>query len=162
MSKGVVQIYYGEGHGKSTAALGNAIQMAGEGKTAIAIQFLKGKSEIKGDFIKRLEPEIRFFSFAKSEECFCTLSDEEKQEESINLKNGFNYGKKVVSTGACDLIIMDEILGLLDEGVITMEDIKNLISIRPEEMTMIFTGRVLPDELRAYADEIYYIASEKQ
>ena len=50
MSKGVVQIYYGEGHGKSTAALGSAIQMAGEGKTAIAIQFMKGKMEKEADF----------------------------------------------------------------------------------------------------------------
>lgn len=161
MNKGVVQIYYGEGHGKSTAALGNAIQVAGEGKTVIAIQFMKGKLESETDFIKRLEPEIRLFRFEKSEECFDTLSEEEKNEERINLKNGFNYGKKVVSTGACDLLIMDEILGLLDEGVISLEDIENLISVKPEEMSIIFTGRVLPDEMRNMADEIYNIAPEK-
>ena len=161
MSKGVVQIYYGEGHGKSTAALGSAIQMAGDGKTAIAIQFMKGKMEKEADFLKRLEPEIRFFRFAKSDEGFDTLTEEEKQEERMNLKNGFNYGKKVVGTGACDLLIMDEILGLLDEGVITMEDIKELVSARPEEMTIIFTGRVLPDAMRPIADEIYNIAPEK-
>ena len=79
----------------------------------------------------------------------------------MNLKNGFNYGKKVVCTGACDLLIMDEILGLLDEGVITMEDIQDLISAKPEEMTIIFTGRVLPDAMRSIADEIYNIAPEK-
>ena len=161
MSKGVVQIYYGEGHGKSTAALGNAIQMAGDGKSVIAIQFMKGKMEKEADFLQRLEPEIRFFRFAKSDVAFEQLSEEEKQEERINLKNWFNYGKKVVCTGACDLLIMDEILGLLDEGVITMEDMKELISAKPEEMNIIFTGRVLPDALRACADEIYNIAPEK-
>lgn len=161
MSKGVVQIYYGEGHGKSTAALGNAIQMAGDGKTAIAIQFMKGKMETEAEFLKRLEPEIRYFRFAKSDVDFTSLTEEEKQEERMNLKNGFNYGKKVVGTQACDLLIMDELLGLLDEGVITMEDIKELISVKPEEMTIVFTGRVLPDEMRALADEIYNIAPEK-
>ena len=45
MSEGVVQIYYGEGHGKSTAALGNAIFAAGAGKNCVVIQFLKSKRE---------------------------------------------------------------------------------------------------------------------
>jgi cob(I)alamin adenosyltransferase len=158
---GVVQIYYGEGHGKSTAAMGSAIQFAGDGKNVIAIQFLKGKTEVESEFLKRLEPEIRFFRFAKSDESFDTLTEEQKQEERLNLKNGFNYGKKVVSTGACDLLIMDELLGLLDEGVVTMEDIESLIAAKPEEMTIIFTGRVLLEEMRSVADEIYNIAPEK-
>jgi cob(I)alamin adenosyltransferase len=162
MDNGVVQIYYGEGHGKSTAALGSAIQLAGDGKTVIAIQFMKRKIESETELLKRLEPEIRFFRFAKSDESFETLTEEEKQEERINLKNGFNYGKKVVSTGACDLLIMDELLGVLDEGVVTMEDIADLIRARPEEMSIIFTGRVLPEEMRPFADEIYNIAPEKQ
>jgi cob(I)alamin adenosyltransferase len=161
MDKGIVQIYYGEGHGKSTAAIGSAIQMAADGKTVIAIQFLKGKMESEAEFLKRLEPEIRFFRFAKSEERFETLSEEEKQEERINLKNGFNYGKKVASTGACDLLILDELLGLVDEGVVTMGDIEDLISAKAEEMMIIVTGRVLPDDMRVFADEIYNIAPEK-
>ena len=45
MSKGIIQIYYGEGHGKTTAAFGNAIRAASEGKSVIIIQFLKGKNE---------------------------------------------------------------------------------------------------------------------
>jgi cob(I)alamin adenosyltransferase len=161
MDKGIVQIYYGEGHGKSTAAIGNAVQMAACGKTVVAIQFLKGKMESESEYLKRLEPEIRFFRFAKSEERFETLSEEEKQEERINLKNGFNYGKKVAATGACDLLIMDELLGLVDEGVVTIEDIDSMISARPEEMSIIITGRVLPEQMRALADEIYNIKPVK-
>ena len=45
MDRGVIQVYYGEGHGKSTAAIGNAIRIASEGKSVIIIQFLKGKNE---------------------------------------------------------------------------------------------------------------------
>ena len=66
MSSGVVQIYYGDGHGKSTAALGNAIHAASEGKNVIVIQFLKGKMEKELEFLQRLEPEIKFFRFSKS------------------------------------------------------------------------------------------------
>ncbi len=161
MSSGVVQIYYGDGHGKSTAALGNAIHAASEGKNVIVIQFLKGKMEKELEFLQRLEPEIKFFRFSKSDAPFDELGEDEKKEESINLKNGFNYGKKVVSTGACDMIIFDEILGLLDHKVITIEDIRSMMECRPEEMDIIFTGRILQDGVREFADEIYNIAPEK-
>lgn len=161
MGKGVVQIYYGDGHGKSTAALGNAIQAASKGKSVIAIQFLKSKQESELSFLTRLEPEIKFFRFAKSDFCFDELSEDAKQEEIINLKNGFNYGKKVIATGACDMVVLDEILGLLDHNVISVEDIAAMLESKPEEMTIIFTGRVLPEGLRNWADEIYNIAPEK-
>ena len=79
----------------------------------------------------------------------------------MNLRNGFNYGKKVVSTGACDMLILDEVLGIMDEKVISPEELKGLFAVKPEEMTLICTGRVLDDSLRDMADEIYNIAPEK-
>ena len=83
MSEGVIQIYYGEGHGKSTAAIGNAIHVASEGKSVIIIQFLKGKDENELAFLNRLEPEIKVFRFAKSDACFEELPESAKQEEII-------------------------------------------------------------------------------
>ncbi|MCD7708962.1 MAG: cob(I)yrinic acid a,c-diamide adenosyltransferase [Clostridiales bacterium] len=161
MSEGIVQIYYGEGHGKSTAALGCAIRTAGIGKSVTVITFLKGKNEQEQEFLNRLEPEIKFFRFAKAEECFAELTAEKQQEEAMNLRNGFNYAKKVVTTGACDLVVLDEILGTVDEGVVSVDEMKELLANRPEDMTVICTGRVLPEGLRECADEIYNIAPEK-
>ena len=54
MDRGVIQVYYGEGHGKSTAAIGNAIRIASEGKSVIIIQFLKGKNENELTFLSRM------------------------------------------------------------------------------------------------------------
>jgi cob(I)alamin adenosyltransferase len=161
MSKGVIQVYYGGGHGKSTAALGDAIRAASEGKSVTVIQFLKRKNEQELAFLNRLEPEIKFFRFAKSDQSFEELSESEKQEEIKNLRNGFNYGKKVVSTGACDLLVLDELLGILDENVISEEEVRNLLAGRPEDMTLICTGRVLNGAVRECADEIVHIAMEK-
>lgn len=162
MKKGVVQIYYGDGHGKSTAALGSAIHAASDGMSIIVIQFLKSRQESERVFYSRLEPEIKFFRFAKLDPSYDELSSEEKKEEAINLRNGFQYGKKVVATGAGDVVVLDEVLGLLDQGLITGEDIRELVEAKPEDMTLIFTGRKLDDEIRRYADEIYRIAPEKQ
>ena len=81
MADGSVQVYYGEGRGKSPAALGRAIRAASEGKTVFIIQFLKGKSDGQMEFLRRLEPEIKFFRFEKSEEYYNALSAEEQHEE---------------------------------------------------------------------------------
>lgn len=161
MDRGVVQIYFGEGHGKSTAAIGSAIVAASQGRQVVVIQFLKGRNEAGIAYLSRLEPEIKFFRFAKSDASFAELSEEAKQEEIMNLRNGFNYGRKVASTGGCDLLILDEILGAVDEGVISVDEMRDLFSSRSEDVRIICTGRVLHDGIRPYADEIYNIAPEK-
>ena len=161
MSEGKVKIYYGKGHGKSTAAIGNAILVASQGEEAIVIQFLKGKDERAENFFKRLEPEVKLFRFAKCQEGFDNLGEEQKAEEIRSLKNGFNYGKKVIATGVCDLVVLDEILGLVDLGVITVEELRQMLDARPDDMEVILTGRVLHDQLRELADEIYQIEAEK-
>lgn len=162
MEQGVLRIYYGEGRGKSTAALGDAIRAACEGKNVIITQFLKEKaSDREEEFLNRLEPEIKRFRFAKSELSFDELSEEARSEEKNNLINGFHYGKKVVTTGESTFVVFDEILGMVDRGVIGIEEIKSLIAAKPEETTLIFTGRVLSEEVRELADEVYCIASEK-
>lgn len=161
MDKGVVQIYYGEGHGKSTAAMGKAIHEASTGKSVTVIEFLKEKHEEELIFLKRLEPEIMHFRFAKTQASFEDLSEAKKKEEIMNVRNGFHYAKKVIGTGECDLVILDEILGVVDENVVSVDEMRELFTAKPEEMTIICTGRVLHDEIREFADEIYNIAPEK-
>ena len=161
MATGSVQVYYGAGRGKSPAALGRAIRAAAEGKTVFIIQFLKGKSDEEMEFLKRLEPEIKFFRFEKSEEYFSELSEEEQLEEVKNIKNGINFAKKGLTTGECDLVILDEVLGLVDHGLIDAEELKTLIGARLDDTDLIMTGWVLSDELRPYIDEIYHLIPEK-
>ena len=59
------------------------------------------------------------------------------------------------------MLVLDEVLGIMDEKVITPEELKELFACKPEEMTLVCTGRVLDDSIREYADEIYNIAPEK-
>ena len=147
MEKGRIQIYSGEGHGKSPAALGRAIQSACEGDYVVIIQFLKGRGLTESEFVKRLEPEIKIFRFEKSVEDFSQLSDERKEEESRNIR-------KILNTGECSLLILDEVLGLIDNGIITVEELKNLLSGKPEEMDIIMTGITLNDRVCALADQV--------
>lgn len=160
MGTGSVQAYYGAGRGKSPAALGRAIQAASEGKTVFIIQFLKGKTDKWMEYLKRLEPEIKCFRFEKSPEYFSELSEEEKLEEVKNIKNGLNFAKKVLTTGECDLVILDEVLGLVDQGLIDPEALESLILARVQETDLILTGWKLCDSIRPYIDEIYHLIPE--
>lgn len=75
-----LQIYFGSGKGKTTAALGQAIREASRGKSVIIVQFLKGKQPEAISFIQRLEPEIKLFRFQRQEEAFEDLSAQEQKE----------------------------------------------------------------------------------
>ena len=107
------------------------------------------------EVLKRMEPELKVFRFEKSDRYFAELSDAEKKDEEINIRNGLNFAKKVLVTGECDILILDEILGILDEGIISLEELKALIcQARQSEAELIMTGTVYPQELDEYADEI--------
>ena len=159
MEKGKILIYTGDGHGKTPAALGEALYAASEGKQVIVIQFMKGKGIIESEFTRRLEPEVKFFCFEKNDAEYIDLSGKQQKEESMNIRNGINFAKKVLSTGGCDLLILDEVLGLLDVGVITMEDLETLLAAKDEETTVIMTGIQLKEEVISLADEISKIES---
>lgn len=154
MEAGKIQIYGGDGHGKSPAAIGRAIEVASLGRDVVIIQFLKGKGKEEENFLKRLEPEIKIFRFEKSLESFEDLDAAQKEEEISNIRNGINFAKKVLCTGECDLLILDEVLGLIDNGIITVQDLQKILECKAEETTVIMTGIQLTEETCQLADEV--------
>lgn len=160
MDRGIIHIYTGDGRGKSPAAIGRAVQAAAEGKSVVIIQFLKGKGLGDSEFIRRMEPEIKLFHFEKSDENFVELSEEKKREEIINIRNGINYAKKVLTTGECDLLILDEMLGLVEKEIISVEDLKSLLESHGDT-DVILTGTRLCDDICVLADEVSKIETVK-
>lgn len=161
VQKKIVQIYYGKGKGKTTAAMGQSIRAATKGLQTIIIQFLKGKESEEFAYLKKLEPDIKLFCFEKAEDMYQELSEEEQKEERQNIINGFNFARKVINAGECDMIVLDEILGLVDLGIITIQDIIDLINIRDDYFKLVMTGQNLPDKLEEYADMISFIEQKK-
>ena len=157
MSTGKIQVYYGAGRGKTSAALGYAIHEASKGESVIVIQFLKRKDEDEISFLGRLEPEIRLFRFQKSEKYYNELPDEGQLEEQMNMKNGINYARKVLQTGECNILILDEVLGLLNEQIVSEEEIVQLMELKSDDMDLIMTGQIISDGIITHADEVYEI-----
>lgn len=154
MDKGYVHIFCGEGKGKTTAAIGQAIRVASSGQSVIIIQFLKEKLSEEIRFIQRLEPEIKLFRFQKADQAFDQLTQEEQTEEVQNIRNGWNFAKKVMVTQECDVLILDEVLALVENEIITAEELKALIASRDESMSLILTGMHCSESLWDCADAV--------
>ena len=162
MDKKYIHMYCGNGGGKSSAAIGQGIKSACAGKTVFVVQFLKGKAESELDYLKRLEPEIKLFSFAKFQEQFGDLTEEEKQEEILHIKNGLNFAKKVLVTSECDVLILDEILGLPKEGVIEEKELIPLLESVGDGVELILTGVDRCESLWPYVDEVTEVKTDYQ
>lgn len=161
MDKGSVHIFCGEGKGKTTVAIGQGIRAASQGKSVIIIQFLKEKNIDEISFVKRLEPEIKLFRFEKAAGSFESLSEHERKEEIQNLKNGLSFAKKVLITEECDVLILDEVLGLIEYGIVTTADIKTLIEAKDDNAELILTGIYEGQELWNAVDGVTEMITKK-
>lgn len=161
MDRKIVQVFYGPGKGKTSAAVGQCIRAASLGQSVIIIQFLKGKDAEEFNFLEKLEPDIKLFRFEKEMESYDELLASKQKEERQNIINGFNFAHKVIDTGECDVLVLDEVLGLLDFDIVTIEDIVNLIKVKDDYCRLVLTGRELPKEIAEYADVISKIDLEK-
>lgn len=139
--KGLVQIYTGDGKGKTTASLGLALRAAGQGLKVIVIQFLKGEEGGEHLFAAKTGAfEIKQFSrgniFAKK--------DEELREEALA---AFKFAVETVKGGKYDMVILDEIFIAHWRGFISLQQILDLIGERPAHVELVLTGRKAPQEV---------------
>ena len=157
MASGKVMIFMGDGYGKSAAALGIAMKRASEGDSIVIIQFLKGKGITDSPFTKRLEPEIKLFRFEKSDIDYMDRTQEEKEEAAVNIKNGLNF-RKVLTTGECNLLILDEVLEVVNKNIISVDDLRELVESRADT-DIIITGSEMNVEVCKFADKISEIGN---
>ncbi|MBR5637736.1 MAG: cob(I)yrinic acid a,c-diamide adenosyltransferase, partial [Pseudobutyrivibrio sp.] len=105
--------------------------------------------------------EIKLFRFERSKEGFANLSEDQKHEEILNIQNGLNYAKKVLGTGESDLVILDEILGVVDEGIVSEQDILSALEARSFSTNVIMTGLNITNGIFEIADSVLNLKPEK-
>jgi cob(I)alamin adenosyltransferase len=152
LEKGLIQVYTGDGKGKTTAALGQALRAAGAGYTVYMVQFLKGGKTGELKAVKRLEPHFKIFRFEKERGFFWTLTDKEKEQLKAEVKLAFCFIRELVSEGKCNILILDEIMGILHNGLLTENEICDLLERKPDNMEIILTGRDAPERIMEMAD----------
>ena len=162
MERELTEVYCGNGKGKTALAIGQSIREAVQGKSVIVIQFLKGCEKRSLDFMEDLDNlDFKIFRFEKRDCCYEQLTEEEKAEERSNILNGLNFARKVVVTPECDFLLLAEILGLLDRGIVTVDAIIDILKQKDESMHIVMTGWNFPEELKPYVDTITTLNSEE-
>lgn len=162
MEKGIVEVYCGSGKGKSTLALGQSLKASLHGKSVIIVQFLKGNERRELDTLEEMaDLDIKIFRFERSEKGYDDLNEQEKEEQKINILNGINFARKVITTRECDFLLLDEILGLLEYDIVSTEQVISLLRAKNESMDIILTGRWLDEELRQHVDRVTTIETEE-
>lgn len=152
MKRGVVEVYCGTGKGKTSLAIGKSIRACFEEKSVIIIQFLKGRENGEFTFLQDSALDIRLFRFEKSDSYYEKLSEQEQQEHRKDVRNGLNFARKVIMTHECDVLVLDEILGLPDYGIASCGEISEILRENCSGMHIILTGRNMHDELKPCVD----------
>ncbi len=161
MRKGNIFIYYGEGKGKTTLAIGQGIRAVGEGLNVIMIQFLDYNNTKEGIPLKALEPEFRIFRFEKIRESIDEFDENIKKDITMEIKNAFNFTRKIIETGECDILILDGIIEAVEKEFVSREDLCEILSKKESYMDIILTGTSVDDLLKEKADYVYKIIKEK-
>jgi cob(I)alamin adenosyltransferase len=139
LKRGCLQVYTGNGKGKTTASLGLALRAIGHGMKVFMIMFLKG-SKNYGELTaaEKYLPDLTIEQYGL--EAF--VSKQSPSQEDLELaQRGFERAKQAVAGGNYDLVILDELNIALDYGLIQLDQIIELISNRPPHVELVFTGR---------------------
>lgn len=154
LKRGYVQIYTGNGKGKTTAAVGQAVRAAGNEFNVYMVQFLKGSKTGELKSAEKLAPYFNIFRFEKKRGFFWTLNEDEKNELKGEIQEAYEFCCTVLKERKCDILIMDEVMGAVHNNLITKEQLSQLIDLKPENMELILTGRNVPEEIAEKADLI--------
>lgn len=149
LKQGLVQVYTGDGKGKTTCALGLALRAVGQGFKVFMVQFLKTDDTGEVEAARRLAPDFTIQSFGTPG--FPRLTDPDlKTREAV--QQAFTLARQVILAGEHDLVILDEINLSLAYGLVSLTEMLEVLRQRPAHVEVVLTGRAAPPELVEFAD----------
>ncbi|MCS7233532.1 MAG: cob(I)yrinic acid a,c-diamide adenosyltransferase [Synergistetes bacterium] len=137
MSLGLIQVYTGNGKGKTTASLGLAMRALGHGYKVIIIQFMKGW-EGYGEIKSAEKLGLKMVRFGRASFVDRNNPDEEDVKEA---KRGLKFAYEVISSGEYDMVILDEINVALDYKLLSLDEVLSLMEVKPPHVELVLTGR---------------------
>lgn len=140
MTEDIIQIFCGNGRGKTSAALGTAFKCLGDGGTAYVMLF--DQDETERELLRRFEPEFKVFAF--------------------DSENALQYAKKVITTKECDVLVLDEILKFAEEDPTYEESVLELMELQKQSgIRLIMTGADITERIRDHADGVTEFLRQK-
>ncbi len=149
LTKGLVQVYTGNGKGKTTAALGLALRAVGHGMRVYVMQFLKGQDYSELVSSRRLAPELTLEQVGR--DTFVIPGHIDPVDTQM-AQAAFTRARQLVGGGEYDLVILDEINGAVDLGLIALADAVDLVRNKAPHTELVLTGRGARPEIIELAD----------
>ena len=147
---GLVEIYTGDGKGKTTAALGLAFRALGHGIRTYIGQFMKGYSYGEVKALKFVKPYIKIEKYGKKG--FIHVKKEPEREDIELARKGLEKAKKALYSGKYGIVILDEAITALFFNLLKIDDLIDFIRNKPKEIELVLTGRYAPQRLIEEAD----------
>lgn len=147
---GYVQVYTGDGKGKTTASLGLVLRAAGYGHRSCIVSFLKGDpnyGELR--FIREHMPMVEHHLAGRMS--FVDPGDPAPEDVAI-AREGFEIARSAVASGDFMIVVCDEINVAVNLGLIDVDEVIEMVRTRPEHVEVVLTGRDAPDAFLDAAD----------
>lgn len=149
--RGMIQVYTGNGKGKTTAALGLALRAVGYGRKVTIIQFLKG-FQLTGERIssKKYAPLLTIKPMGRNG--FTNLANPGSKDSELAQKALDQAWRLIRTNNTCDILILDEINIATAYNLISLQEVLKLMEAKPYEMELVLTGRYASPEIIQKAD----------
>jgi cob(I)alamin adenosyltransferase len=150
--KGLLIVFTGDGKGKTTAALGMALRALGHGMKVRMIQFVKGTWRTgESRMASRLRPDFELLTMGRG---FLSplRSRASMEEHAAAAQEAFAVAIESLRSGSWDIVILDEVIWAHSRGLLTWDQMKQLIEARPPHVHLVMTGRGATSELIELAD----------
>ena len=135
LKQGLVQVYFGRGKGKTTAALGQGFRASGHGFKVMMIQFLKGDTKYGEIEAIKMNPNFEVKQFGTKN--LLEIPGDIDYEEG---RKAMEFAREIIMSDEYDIVILDEIGVAIQMGIVNVEDVLKLIDMKPEKVELIITG----------------------
>lgn len=158
MKQGLVHLYCGDGKGKTTAAIGLCVRAAGRGLRVLLVQFLKGNPTGELAILDKLE---QVTVLRQTEQLGFTfwMNEQQKQHAAQVQQQLFEQARRQMQQ--YDLLILDEVMAAINTGMLSVQQVAELIEHRPPQLELVMTGRNPPQQLVELSDYVSQIEKKK-
>jgi cob(I)alamin adenosyltransferase len=146
--KGYVHVYTGNGKGKTTAAMGLALRAVGAGLRVFIAQFIKSVRYGEIEILEKLGEQVVCRQYGRG----CWLHGSPSEEDALLAGEALVEVCQVISSGDFQLVILDEMNTAVFFGLLSVDDMLDLITIKPDGVELVFTGRKAAEKLIERAD----------
>ncbi|HIW35543.1 MAG TPA: cob(I)yrinic acid a,c-diamide adenosyltransferase [Candidatus Treponema faecavium] len=158
--KRFVHLYYGDGKGKTTAAMGLALRAAAHGESIVIVQFLKSGSSGEIDMLRGVSG-VTVFRGKAGNHFASHMTNEEKAATKAMHDRHLRQALHLAYAGYCGMLILDEITAACAYGLIDEALVQKTVIQPPENTELVLTGRDAPEWMRSRADYCTRLVKEK-